>query len=106
MGFLETEIAEDGEDFLLVEDLWKLLEGDSNKGVTAQNLLQMLFIIRGVNVQSNFIMSKHLKTLAFLGLASVDEKNGELKVTEKGKNKLFVHFKSLFVNRIKFEGLN
>jgi hypothetical protein len=28
LGFLQTEIAEDSEDFLLLRDLWNLLEGD------------------------------------------------------------------------------
>lgn len=80
LGFLHTEIAENGEDFLLVKELWYLLKGDSNNGVTMQNLLKMLLVLRGVNVQPNF--TKDLKTLAFYGVAEVDEKNRELKLTE------------------------
>ena len=78
MGFLHTEIAENGEDFLLVKELWYLLKGDSNNGVTMQNLLKMLLVLRGVDVQPNF--TKDLKTLTFYGVA--EERNGEVTLTE------------------------
>jgi hypothetical protein len=57
LGFLQPEIAEDSEDFLLVRDIWNLLEGHFREGVSKQNLLTILLIIRGVCLQSSFKMS-------------------------------------------------
>lgn len=34
LGFLQAEIAEDSEDYILVRDIWNLLEGDSRGGVS------------------------------------------------------------------------
>lgn len=38
-------------------------------------------------------------------MAVIEDVNGMLKVTEAGILKLFVHFKSLYVNRVRFEGI-
>lgn len=38
-------------------------------------------------------------------MAIIEGVDGMLKVTEAGTQKLFVHFKSLYVNRVGFEGI-
>ena len=52
LGFLPLRTSEDSEDYKLCKDLWNLLEGEDNGGVSVDNLLRMLTVIRGIDVMS------------------------------------------------------
>jgi len=50
MGFLPQSMAPESKDLKLFKDFWDLLEGEKNGGVTVENLLYILLIIRGAKL--------------------------------------------------------
>ena len=50
MGFLPQSMSQESKELKIFKDLWDLLEGDKLNGVTVDNLLYALLIIRGVKL--------------------------------------------------------
>jgi len=50
LGFLPQTMSQESADFKHFRDLWTLLEGDTNGGVSVENLLYMLLIVRGTKM--------------------------------------------------------
>ena len=50
MGFLPQAMAPESKDLKLFKDLWDLLDGEKNGGVTVENLLYLLLLIRGAKL--------------------------------------------------------
>jgi len=51
-------MSQESNDFRLFKDLWSLLEGEKTGGVSVENLLYLLLIIRGAKLPSrekNFV---------------------------------------------------
>jgi len=103
LGFLSYNIQPDSADFALFQELWEVLDGENREGVTQNNLLYALLIIRGfkfpereVNVDPEEGRQGIAKQAAF--------GNDELVIRVGGTAKIFAHFKNLWVNRILFEG--
>ena len=48
LGFLQENVTEEKPDYILVQELWHLLEGDERDGVNKEDLAYFLMVIRGV----------------------------------------------------------
>lgn len=51
MGFLPHAMAPESNDFTKFKELWKLLGGEETGGVSVENLLYVLLIIRGADLE-------------------------------------------------------
>jgi hypothetical protein len=86
--------------FKLFGEFWKLLDGENQGGVSVENLLIALLIVRGAkcfNRECEFKITEsrdpEVLNLAFIG------EDGVLSVAPGGSEKIFVHFKDFWVNR-------
>jgi len=52
MGFLPQAMAPESNDFIKFKELWRLLGGEETNGVSVENLLYLLMIIRGADLAS------------------------------------------------------
>jgi hypothetical protein len=52
MGFLPLEMSQESNDFKLLNEMWSLLEAEKTNGVSVENLLYLLLLIRGAKLPS------------------------------------------------------
>jgi hypothetical protein len=106
MGFLPQTMAPESKDFKLFKDMWDLLEGEKNGGVSMENLLYLMLLIRGAKLPRREVAFDlvDIERNDLFKTAKIGEK-GQLLVCSGGQDKIFVHFKDFYVNRLQFEGL-
>lgn len=82
-----------------------MLEGATHDGISVLNMLYALLLIRGarlVDREEAWELGEHREP-AVLRFVKIDP-NGNFSVALGGSQKIFLHFKSLWVNRVQFEG--
>jgi len=82
LGFLPPDMPPESEDYSLFKDLWDMMEGEQRSGITVENLLYCLLIIRGARLPQRECDFEE-KESAFLKLAKMDSK-GVLNVLPGG----------------------
>lgn len=100
-------MSQESKELKLFKDLWDLLEGEKNGGVTVENLLYMLLIIRGAKLPNREIAPDFAEQSSrndIFKTARIGQK-GEFKVFRGGQEVIFTYFKDFYVNRLQFEGL-
>jgi hypothetical protein len=86
--------------------MWELLEGEKLGGVSVENLLYLLLLIRGAKFpKREFFVADVVEgeKTDFFKNAKIGEK-GQLVVVLGGQSRIFAHFKDFYVNRLQFEG--
>lgn len=101
-------MSQESRDFKMFQDLWALLDGEKLGGVSVDNLLYLLLLIRGTKLPARekdyeLDQNRDYQNQPVLKLAMVDEE-GKLIVAQGGQKKIFAHFKDLYINRMQFEG--
>ena len=80
MGFLPERMPQESNDFRLFSDLWALTDGEKTGGVSVDNLLYLLLIIRGAKLperEREFEPDTNRNT-KLLKLVMVDEESNML----------------------------
>ena len=86
--------------------MWNLLEGGRNEGISVDNLLRMLTVIRGIDIITESEASFNSTIDGYLSRYCSFDNEGLLQLRQGGHYKLFGHFKNLYINRLQHEGLN
>lgn len=99
-------MSPESKDFKLFTDMWNMLEGENHGGVTVENLLYFLLIIRGAKFPRRVADDEQVDSSKtdFFKNAKIGDK-GQLLIYKGGQEKIFAHFKDFYVNRLQFEGL-
>lgn len=71
LGFLPPDMPQESEDYQLFIDIWDLMEGEQRGGISVENLLYCLLIIRGAKLPQRECDIEG-KDSAFLKVARID----------------------------------
>lgn len=97
-------MSEESADFKLFKELWALLDGEKTGGVSVENLLYLLLLVRGAKLPSREVAfeAEEDRDTTMLKYGQIVSDN--FTVQPGGQKKIFTHFKDLYVNRMQFEG--
>jgi len=113
-------MGQDSSDFKLFKDIWAILGGAKTAGVSVENLLYLLLIIRGAKIpfkerefdaeedgsqQDENLQTSNEKVPDVLSNNCMMSLTGEFVVRPGGQTKIYKHFKDLYINRMQFEGI-
>lgn len=85
MGFLPQAMSPESKEFKLFTDIWNLLEGEKHGGVSVENLLYFLLIVRGAKFPRRVVDHEQIDSSKsdFLKSAKIGDK-GQLIVFKGG----------------------
>ncbi len=71
LGFLPPDMPQESEDYQLFKDIWDVMEGEQRGGISVENMLYCLLIIRGAKLPQRECDIEG-KDSAFLKVARID----------------------------------
>ena len=100
LGFLPINLTPDSIERELLFDIWNVLKGEENNGVTIGNILTMLFAIQGIDPAIISDQHRHNVDPNEEPAIGVFDEHGVFYFTVADINQIFVKFKPLYVNRV------
>lgn len=91
-------MTQESEDFELFKDFWETGKGEEGH-LTVSNLLILLCVVRGICLEIHTSQEDAEAKIVFDG-------DGKMFIKRGAHQILFLHFKSLYVNYLEFQGKN
>jgi len=104
LGCIPISITADSVERELLFDLWNILKGEENNGVSILNVKKMLLAVQGINLKPSKDEARNTEQNSQGYSMGVFDEEGIFRITKSETNKIFIRFKPLYINRMQHLG--